>query len=111
MSPDVRFPKLSVDHFREASKEIDGSLVGGGLGRNVRFRGSFFPFFSFFSFLEVKEGGLLCDFHRGEWQRREVTRSVQAANVLKVEHRKKGVVYRRPASPVSRAQASNYMDT
>ena len=61
MSPDVRFPKLSVDHFREASKEIDGSLVGGGLGRNVRFRGSFFLLFSFF---EVKEGGLLCDFHR-----------------------------------------------
>ena len=82
------------------------------MGRNVRFRGSFFPFFflSFF-FLEVKEGGLLCDFHRGGWLRREMTRSVQAANVLKVEHRKKGVHYRRPASPVSRAQASNYMDT
>ena len=45
------------------------------------------------------------------WLRREMTRSVQAANVLKVEHRKKGVHYRRPASPVSRAQASNYMDT
>ena len=62
----------------------------------------------------MKEGGLLCDFHRaqmGEWLRREVTRSVQAANVLKVEHGKKGAVYRRPASPVSRAQASNYMDT
>ena len=69
MSPDVRFPKLSVDHFREASKGIDGSLVGGGLGRNVRFRGSFFPFFflSFFVFRGEGRRGAMPIFVEHKW--------------------------------------------